>query len=258
MLRLGLQSGPGHPPPYHSTAQACSWSETLCTDLSRWYRPQNFNVVLDTGSSDLWVADSSCSGCDPATRTYDAAQSSTNQPSTGVDSRTTIRYGSGQVSGTIARETVAMGGFTIQNQVFRECLFWVPYLPHFSCNNLIVQVDRVSSSLVDDTLSGIMGLAFDTIASTQSTPFWQALSDGGQLTNKEMGFWLNRQRNNPSASDVEFGGIFTLGGTNSSLYSGDIDFVNMPGTQRTFWLLSMTGESYELAHLLTRVSKRTL
>jgi len=85
-----------------------------------------------------------------------------------------------------------------------------------------------------------MGLAFDTIASTRATPFWQALSDGGQLSEKAMSFWLARNRNDPTASDVAFGGVFTLGGSNSSLFTGDIDFVNMPGTQRSFWLLSLT------------------
>jgi len=84
--------------------------------------PQNFNVVLDTGSSDLWVADSSCNACDNTTPTYDATKSSTNKPSSAgaAESQVTIRYGSGQVAGTLAAETVSMGGFTMQNQVFRE------------------------------------------------------------------------------------------------------------------------------------------
>lgn len=146
-----------------------------------------------------------------------------------------------------------MGGFTIPNQVFRESDSW-PYIRRILTSIItVVQVDQVTRGLVDNVLSGIMGLAFDTISSTRSTPFWQALSDGGQLTTKEMSFWLNRLHNDPSATDAEFGGIFTLGGTNSSLFSGDIDFVNMPGTQRTFWLLSMTGESLKLAHSPTRV-----
>jgi cathepsin D len=186
--------------------------------------PQTFNVVLDTGSSDLWVATSGCQGCSSQTPVYNAAQSSSNQGASGTNGpqTTTIRYGSGQVSGTIGQETVSMGGFTIQNQVFLE-------------------VDRVSQGLVDNTLSGIMGLAFDTISSTRSTPFWQALTNGNQLQDPEMSFWLNRVRNDPNAQQNEFGGIFTLGGTNSTLFSGDIDFQNMPGQQPSFWLLSLTG-----------------
>lgn len=108
---------------------------------------------------------------------------------------------------------------------------------------MIVQVDQVSSQLVDSTLSGIMGLAFNTIASTQSTPFWQALSEGGQLSTKEMSFWLTRATGVPTQQeDTQPGGVFTLGGTNSSLFSGDIDFQNMPGTSQTFWLLTLSGK----------------
>jgi cathepsin D len=95
-----------------------------------------------------------------------------------------------------------------------------------------------------------MGLAFDTISSTNSTPFWETLVDGNQLQDPEMSFWLNRVGNDTNAQESEFGGIFTLGGTNSTLFSGDIDFQNMPGQQPTFWLLSLTGKSsnYTLLH----------
>jgi cathepsin D len=105
-----------------------------------------------------------------------------------------------------------------------------------------VQVDQVSKGLVDNTLSGIMGLAFSTIASTHSTPFWEALSNNGLLQAQEMSFWLNRLRDVPNAPPVAFGGEFTLGGTNTSLFSGDIEFINVPPNQETFWLLSVSGE----------------
>ncbi|KAF8882660.1 aspartic peptidase domain-containing protein [Infundibulicybe gibba] len=65
----------------------------------------------------------------------------------------------------------------------------------------------------------------------------------GQLAAREMGFWLTRFIDDPQAPDHEFGGVFTLGGTNSSLYQGAIDFVDMPtspGTSNTFWRLSLT------------------
>lgn len=88
-----------------------------------------------------------------------------------------------------------------------------------------------------------MGLAFQAIASTGATPFWQALSNNGSLQTKEMSFWLNRLRNDTTPSEVAFGGIFTLGGTNTSLFSGDIEFINMPSSEPAFWLMSLTGAS---------------
>lgn len=85
-----------------------------------------------------------------------------------------------------------------------------------------------------------MGLAFETLASTQATPFWQTLAEGGQLTAPEMSFWLTRTRGEQNVQVEEPGGTFTLGGTNSSLFIGDIEFLDMPGQTPSFWLLSMT------------------
>jgi len=84
-----------------------------------------------------------------------------------------------------------------------------------------------------------MGLAFSPLAATRSTPFWQALLAGGLLTSPEMSFHLTRERGNPLASEVESGGTFTLGGTNSSLFTGDIEFLDLPSAVPTFWVLNM-------------------
>jgi len=79
------------------------------------------------------------------------------------------------------------------------------------------------------------------LASTRSVPFWQTLVNANQLANPEMSFWLTREITNANAGTDEFGGIFTLGGTNSSLFTGDIEFLNMPAAaQPSFWLLEMS------------------
>src|SRR5258708_13604075 len=76
-------------------------------------RPQRLSVVLDTGSTDLWVATTSCTLCTSATRLFNSANSSTFKSTT---SQVSISYGSGHVSGTVAQDTVSMGGFTIGDQ----------------------------------------------------------------------------------------------------------------------------------------------
>lgn len=106
-----------------------------------------------------------------------------------------------------------------------------------------VTVTKLTPGLLDGTVSGIMGLAFSSIASTHATPFWQALSSAGQLSSPELSFWLTRADPN-SQSDDNPGGVFTLGGTNSSLFTGDIDFNNIPAnSQASFWLQGLSGES---------------
>ncbi|KAF5381156.1 hypothetical protein D9757_009439 [Collybiopsis confluens] len=189
---------------------------------------QTMEVVLDTGSSDLWVVGTNCQGCQgvPA---FDSSKSSSFESVTstgsGSNGDTTIQYGSGAVEGSLAQETVQMSGFSVQGQTF-------------------LLADQLTSGLLDGPVSGIMGLAFKAIASTQTTPFWQALVNAGDLSQPEMSFWLSRegsqQPTSTNNSDTEFpGGVFTLGGTNTSLFSGDIEFLNTQG-EPTFWLLPVS------------------
>ncbi|KAK7001303.1 acid protease [Favolaschia claudopus] len=181
--------------------------------------PQSFNVILDTGSSDLWVADTQCVNCDRGTPLFNPQQSSTFKQQR--NNPTPINYGSGNVAGFISTETVSMGNFSLQNQGF-------------------LSVESVSDQLLAGSVSGIMGLAFGAISSTGATPFWQGLANSNQLTAAEMGFWLTRFRGS-RFKEEEPGGSFTLGGTNSSLFQGEIEFLPMAGpSQPSFWLLGVS------------------
>lgn len=101
-------------------------------------------------------------------------------------------------------------------------------------------MNYVSSDVLDGTAAGIMGLAFQSIASTQALPFWQALVQNGQFTSPQMSFWLTRYLNNTDAQDTEPGGVLTLGGTNTTLYTGDIQFLDMPNSgEQSYWLLQL-------------------
>jgi hypothetical protein len=103
-----------------------------------------------------------------------------------------------------------------------------------------VSVDQTSSGLLTGLVTGIMGLGFQTIAATNALPWWQDLLNQNLLTSPEFSFFITRFDNDPQAQENEPGGILTLGGTNSSLYTGDIDYVNMPaGSTPSFWLQSI-------------------
>lgn len=97
-----------------------------------------------------------------------------------------------------------------------------------------------------------MGLAFEALSSTNSPPFWQSLVANGQLASPEMSFWINRLIDDTSAPEEAFGGIFTLGGSNSTLYEGEIEFLDLPTGTPTFWLLQMSRKSrvFRMAGLL--------
>lgn len=117
-----------------------------------------------------------------------------------------------------------MAGFTVSTQPF-------------------VVVDQMTSGLLSGEVSGIMGLAFEALASTRSTPFWQTLTSNGDFASPEISFWLERHIDDSTTADEQSGGVMTLGGTNSSLFTGSIEFNDLQtvdGTE-TFWLLGLSG-----------------
>ncbi|KAJ6598213.1 acid protease [Mycena vulgaris] len=178
---------------------------------------QSFNVILDTGSSDLFVLDASCSGCGGSGPLFDSSRSSSFSP---TSSRATeISYGSGNVEGSVATDTVSMGSFSTPSQGF-------------------LLAENLDQGLIDGSVSGLIGLAFQGLAETRAVPFWQAVINSNQLSSPEMAFQLARSQ---SESD-EPGGTFTLGGTNSSLFTGNIEFhdVVVESSTPTFWLLPLS------------------
>ncbi|KDQ50723.1 hypothetical protein JAAARDRAFT_41815 [Jaapia argillacea MUCL 33604] len=180
--------------------------------------PVSYNVILDTGSSDLWLADSSCStGC-RSVPTFDAASSSSFK---NLSQPFDIQYGSGRAIGVLGQDSVQMAGFSVANQVFGVC-------------------DQVSSGLLSSPVSGLLGLAWQTIASSGATPFWQTLAGSGTWDTPVMAFQLTRFVNDNSAKTLEPGGTFTMGAVNNSLYTGEIDFQNIPSGQVSYWILPLT------------------
>lgn len=176
---------------------------------------QTFQVALDTGSADLWVLADTCtsSACEGMS-TYDPKYSTSFQnesSSSGADF--SIAYGSGSASGTLVRDKVSLGGYSVSSQVFAS-------------------VDSMSSSLITSPLSGIMGMAFPALASSGATPWWAALASGGGWGSQPMfGVYLARFRDDPTATASEAqGGSLMLGGADASLYTGAISYVSVTGS----------------------------
>jgi len=186
--------------------------------------PQCFNVVLDTGSSDLWVPSKECNTCPQNTPRFDKAASSTYQvvqDSSGQPLESTITYAAGTVTGDVSRDTVELGGLQVQAQ---------PWL----------LVCKTTGDIFSTPNDGIMGLGFESISSFGATPFFQNLVNEKQLATPEMSFYLTRHLDNPNAHGEESGGTFTLGGRNKTLFKGDVEAnpLVLDGVKQTHWLLN--------------------
>ncbi|KAI0753747.1 acid protease [Fomes fomentarius] len=180
--------------------------------------PVSFNVILDTGSSDLWIASADSLSTPNGVATFDSSASSTfNDVGTPFE----IKYGSGAAQGTLGRDVVRMAGFEVANQTFA------------------VVTDQ--QDVIEAPVSGLMGMAFSTIASSHATPFWQTLADAdGALDEPLMAFQFTRFVDVAQAQKLEPGGTFTLGGVDSSLFTGDIDYQPIPDGQVGFWVQEIT------------------
>lgn len=184
--------------------------------------PVSYNVILDTGSADLWLAGSDCTtGCS-GVATFDPSSSSTFR---NESSPFSITYGSGQAAGFLSQDVVQMAGFEVQNQIFAVC-------------------EQVSGGLLTAPVSGLLGLAFQTIASSRAPPFWETLVTEGAWDEPVMAFQLTRYLNVSGVQTLEPGGSFSMGFANSSLYTGDIDYVNLPVTG-SYWVLPITSISVQ-------------
>jgi hypothetical protein len=180
--------------------------------------PVAYDVILDTGSSDLWLAGTTCqtSACSGLAKFNPSNSSSfTNQSES-----FSITYGSGNAAGSLGSDMVQMAGFSVSNQIFAVC-------------------DDISTNLLNAPVSGLMGLAFQSIASSGASPLWQTLASSNAWDSKLMAFQLTRYNNDSNAKDLEPGGTFTMGATNTSLYTGAIDY-NSLADDGSYWLQTIS------------------
>ncbi|KAF5365474.1 hypothetical protein D9758_010807 [Tetrapyrgos nigripes] len=163
--------------------------------------PVPYNVILDTGSSDLWITGSGCTTCGSTptlslsskSRRQFRHQSTQSNPASSLKNLNqpfSITYGSGAASGTLVSDSVAMAGFSVVDQVFAVC-------------------DDVSDGLLNDPVSGSMGLTWQSISSSGAT---QTLAGAKDAVWDEplMAFQLTRFNQDPKARQEEVGGSFTL------------------------------------------------
>ncbi|KAJ7819089.1 aspartic peptidase A1 [Mycena olivaceomarginata] len=182
--------------------------------------PQTFNVRVDTRGTDLWVGGTSCDGCPNSVSLYNLEDSSTSNLSAIATEIT--QYGSAAtISGNLANDIAQMGEISIPKAFF-------------------LSARQIPTGLLTVPMSGEMGLGFSATATATDTPFWHILLENGQIPTYEMVFWLARIPDSKNSQlDGKVGGNFTLGGVDSQLFSGEIEFRNLTsgdsGLPPSYW-----------------------
>jgi len=183
--------------------------------------PQNFKVVFDTGSSNLWVPSSKCTqiSC-KLHRRYDSDLSSTYKAN---GTSFEIEYGSGNISGVVSNDVVGVADVTVTGQDFAEV------------------IKESGMAFTFGKFDGILGLAFDTISVGHATPVWYNMMHQGLVDKKMFSFWLARN------TSGMMGGQLTLGGYDKTLFKGDLQYV--PLTHENYWQILMDGVIFQYRNL---------
>ncbi|OZJ05208.1 hypothetical protein BZG36_02437 [Bifiguratus adelaidae] len=203
---------------------------------------QTFQVALDTGSADLWIPGTACPTTQCPYARFDSTKSSTFKNTTIAFQ---IQYGTGSALGTYATDTVQVAGATVQNQQFAVT---------YQTDGILTQglSGSPSSSQQSSQVNpdGILGFGYPGItASAQTTagpynPFVFNLYQSKVITQTIFAVFLNNQYVTGNSGEI------TLGGTDSSKYTGNINYVTVQPTfqstgssQYGYWAVTLNSVS---------------
>ena len=174
--------------------------------------PQNFEVIFDTGSSNLWVPSKSCISIACFTHsTYNSAKSSSYVKN---GQSFVIEYGSGGVKGFLSQDTVTWGSAQVKNQIFAEV------------------TSEQGTSFAVAKFDGILGMAWQTISVDNVVTVFQNLVSQGLVSQNSFAFYLTRNAG-------QAGSVLTLGGYNSTLSKNDWKYV--PLIAQDYWRIAIDG-----------------
>jgi hypothetical protein len=177
---------------------------------------QTFNMIFDTGSSDVWVAGSECDSSCGRHAQYDASASSTYiEDGTSFD----IMYGSGPVSGYQSIDNMDFGGLLVKEQNFAQ----------------VTDASGLGAAYKLGKFDGILGMAFDVLSVNGETTGFKNLIDQGLVDEGMFAFYLGNSRMDK--------GELTLGGYNTDHFKGELNWVDL--TQATYWVIDMDDMSVD-------------
>ncbi|NXC74447.1 CATE protein, partial [Anhinga anhinga] len=198
--------------------------------------PQNFTVVFDTGSSNLWVPSIYCTSkaCGEHAK-FQPSQSSTYHP---IGTPFSIQYGTGSLTGVIGSDQVVVShlwflllwtclqpqhhhqasspqveGLTVSNQQFAE------------------SVSEPGKAFLNAEFDGILGLAYPSLAVDGVTPVFDNMMAQNLV---ELPMFSVYMSSNPESS---LGGELLFGGFDPSRFMGTLNWV--PVTQQGYWQIQL-------------------
>ncbi|KAI8370852.1 aspartic peptidase domain-containing protein [Choanephora cucurbitarum] len=177
--------------------------------------PQKFNVVFDTGSSDLWVVSSECH--DPICKTrqqFDTKASLTYRTIPGgenYDANTIhVVYGTGSIKGRLGRDTISLADNEI---VIRD--------------QVVADAYAISNEFSKLPFHGIFGLGLRSLMSSEGhNPPFHSMVQQGLIQLPIFAIYSQHK-----AGEIDFGGI------DPSRFEGGLRFVD--AIDDNYWMIAM-------------------
>nr|XP_017520462.2 chymosin-like isoform X1 [Manis javanica] len=166
--------------------------------------PQEFTVVFDTGSSDLWVPSVYCKSdaCQNHHR-FDPYKSSTFQ---NMGKPLSIHYGRGSMRGVMGFDTVTVSSIEDHHQTVG------------------LSTQEPGNVFFYSVFDGILGLAYPSLASEYSVPVFDNMMNRHLVARDLFSVYMSRNGQ---------GSMLILGAIDPSYYTGSLHWV--PITRQAYW-----------------------
>ncbi|KAJ7331724.1 hypothetical protein JRQ81_013904 [Phrynocephalus forsythii] len=174
--------------------------------------PQNFTVLFDTGSSNLWIPSVYCAS--KACVAHSRFHPSRSNTYTEVGTAFSIQYGTGSLTGIIGMDQVTVEGLTIANQQFAE------------------STSEPGTTFLDSEFDGILGLAYPSLAVDGVTPVFDNMMAQNLVELPMFSVYLSRNPDSSVGGELVFGGFDPahFSGTSTGFQSLNRD------TGRFYWI----------------------
>jgi hypothetical protein len=188
---------------------------------------QEFKVIFDTGSSNLWVPGKACKF---TTCWFHPRYDESKSPAFQKDGRAFhVQYGSGPVEGVFNKDDVTIGDVVVKGATFAEVS--------------TVSFGPLNIAFAMGKFDGILGLGFKSISEYQLPTAFEMMIDQKLIAEPVFGFYLQ--------GDASKDGELSFGGVDTEKFDGELAYV--PLINETYWQVSLDSLSYDGASVSTGV-----
>lgn len=178
--------------------------------------PQRILAQIDTGSADLWIANTRCRSCNTSALGLFDEDSSKTWSST--DSTAQIIYGLGAVQADLGTDTVKLGSVELQEFLF---------------GSVADQYDVTYPSS-----SGVLGMAFSFASNFGNRTFVSESFMRGVIDEPVFALKLGNYINDSKHEKIHSNEL-TIGGYDNKAFTGSINWI--PGISLLFWEVPLDG-----------------